>query len=87
MILSFAFLFNNYVHIASIDPVIYRCHICLGEYEEGDQIRILPCQHEFHMSCVDKWLKEIHGVCPLCRGDVRHGGGESSVSNSEIPSL
>ncbi|MBA0693685.1 hypothetical protein Goari_004042 [Gossypium aridum] len=78
---------NRKANVAEDGDAVEQCHICLGEYEEGDQIRILPCQHEFHMSCVDKWLKEIHGVCPLCRGDVRHGGGESSVSNSEIPSL
>lgn len=48
-----------------------QCYICLADYEVGDKIRSLPCQHEYHMSCVDKWLKEIHGVCPLCRGDVR----------------
>ncbi|KAK2979186.1 hypothetical protein RJ640_027023 [Escallonia rubra] len=66
---------------------IEQCHICLAEYQEGEKIRVLPCHHEYHMSCVDKWLKEIHGVCPLCRGDVREGFAETSVSNSEIPSL
>lgn len=66
---------------------IEQCYICLVEYEEGDSIRVLPCHHEYHMSCVDKWLKEIHGICPLCRGDVREGFTESSVSNSEILSL
>ncbi|KAG5540469.1 hypothetical protein RHGRI_020622 [Rhododendron griersonianum] len=47
-----------------------QCYICLVEYEEGDNVRILPCHHEFHRTCVDKWLKEIHRVCPLCRGDI-----------------
>ncbi|KAK1389438.1 E3 ubiquitin-protein ligase RLIM-like [Heracleum sosnowskyi] len=62
-----------------------QCYICLAEYEDGDKIRILPCHHEYHMICVDKWLKEIHGVCPLCRGDVREM--DTSASNTEIPSL
>lgn len=61
---------------------VLQCHICLSEYEEGDKIRVLPCHHEFHLLCVDKWLKEIHGVCPLCRGDVRNGFIDGSVSNS-----
>ncbi|KAM1260458.1 hypothetical protein TB2_025539 [Malus domestica] len=66
---------------------VEQCYICLAEYEEGDKIRVLPCHHEYHMSCVDKWLKEIHGVCPLCRGDVREGFTDCSVPNSEISSL
>ncbi|KAM7276872.1 hypothetical protein ACFE04_018738 [Oxalis oulophora] len=37
-----------------------QCYICLVEYEEGDSMRILPCHHEFHRTCIDKWLKEIH---------------------------
>lgn len=49
---------------------VAQCYICLVEYEEGDNVRILPCHHEFHKTCVDKWLKEIHRVCPLCRGDI-----------------
>ncbi|ONK55729.1 uncharacterized protein A4U43_C10F400 [Asparagus officinalis] len=49
---------------------IAQCYICLVEYEDGDFMRILPCNHEFHQKCIDKWLKEIHRVCPLCRGDV-----------------
>ncbi|CAL9204945.1 unnamed protein product [Musa hybrid cultivar] len=49
---------------------VAQCYICLVEYEEGDCMRMLPCNHEFHRTCIDKWLKEIHRVCPLCRRDV-----------------
>lgn len=64
---------------------VEQCYICLVEYEEGDKIRVLPCHHEYHMSCVDKWLKEIHGVCPLCRHNVCEGVNAGSSSNAEIP--
>ncbi|KAA8515807.1 hypothetical protein F0562_018582 [Nyssa sinensis] len=65
---------------------VQQCHICLAEYEEGDEIRVLPCHHEYHMLCVDKWLKEVHGVCPICRCNVSEGVGQGSVSNADIPS-
>ncbi|XP_077238573.1 uncharacterized protein LOC143879823 isoform X2 [Tasmannia lanceolata] len=58
---------------------IAQCYICLVEYEDGDCMRILPCHHDFHRTCIDKWLKEIHRVCPLCRGDVC----KSELSSSE----
>ena len=32
------------------------CYVCLEGYVHGDQIRRLPCGHEFHMDCVDHWL-------------------------------
>ncbi|MBA0555131.1 hypothetical protein Golob_014188, partial [Gossypium lobatum] len=79
---SFPLRNHKKVDASKVGDTVDQCHICLAEYEEEEKIRVLPCQHEFHMSCVDKWLKEIHGVCPLCRGDVRQGV-DSSVPNSE----
>ncbi|XP_052170755.1 uncharacterized protein LOC127786976 isoform X2 [Diospyros lotus] len=63
-----------------------QCYICLAEYEDGDKIRVLPCHHEYHVQCVDKWLTEIHGVCPLCRCNVCEGGSPGSTSSDEVPS-
>ncbi|KAI3676477.1 hypothetical protein L1987_86086 [Smallanthus sonchifolius] len=44
-----------------------ECAICLGEYANGDEIRVLPqCGHGFHVGCVDTWLSS-HSSCPSCR--------------------
>ncbi|KAJ0693779.1 putative transcription factor C2H2 family [Helianthus annuus] len=43
------------------------CVICLVEYADGDEIRVLPqCGHGFHIGCIDKWLGS-HSSCPSCR--------------------
>ena len=43
------------------------CAICLCEYNDGDLLRCLPCGHEYHQECIDKWLLEMSSVCPYCR--------------------
>ncbi|CAG9537967.1 unnamed protein product [Cercopithifilaria johnstoni] len=46
-----------------------RCSICLEEYKEGQELRVLFCGHEFHPKCVDPWLIS-NRRCPLCQYDV-----------------
>jgi hypothetical protein len=46
-----------------------RCQICIEDFEEGDELRTLPCFHLFHAKCVDQWLK-VNSVCPTCRHKV-----------------
>ncbi|KAG0473733.1 hypothetical protein HPP92_015590 [Vanilla planifolia] len=44
-----------------------ECTICLGEFTDGEKIRILPiCNHGFHLRCIDTWLAS-HSSCPTCR--------------------
>ncbi len=31
--------------------------------------RQLPCEHAFHIGCIDRWLK-INRLCPTCRRDI-----------------
>ncbi|XP_030446986.2 RING-H2 finger protein ATL80 [Syzygium oleosum] len=43
------------------------CTICLAEFADGDEIRVLPhCGHAFHVACIDPWLGS-HSSCPSCR--------------------
>ncbi|KAL2936783.1 RING-H2 finger protein ATL54 [Bienertia sinuspersici] len=46
------------------------CVVCLAEFEEGDELRVLPrCNHAFHIRCIDTWLSS-HTTCPLCRTPI-----------------
>ncbi|XP_069764554.1 uncharacterized protein [Narcine bancroftii] len=46
-----------------------QCHICFNDYSSGEKLRILPCLHDYHSRCIDRWLKG-HSTCPICRVDV-----------------
>uniref|UniRef100_A0A0D9VJF5 RING-type E3 ubiquitin transferase n=1 Tax=Leersia perrieri TaxID=77586 RepID=A0A0D9VJF5_9ORYZ len=56
-----------------------ECCICLSAYDDGAELRELPCGHHFHCICIDKWL-HINATCPLCKFNVRKN---SSSSGSE----
>ncbi|KAK9061071.1 hypothetical protein SSX86_018251 [Deinandra increscens subsp. villosa] len=44
-----------------------ECCICLGVFEEGEKVKVLPqCSHCYHCECVDKWLT-TNSSCPICR--------------------
>ncbi|TKY47624.1 E3 ubiquitin-protein ligase RHA2A [Spatholobus suberectus] len=47
-----------------------ECRVCLSEFEEGEKVRKLKCQHTFHRDCLDKWLQQYWATCPLCRKQV-----------------
>lgn len=46
-----------------------RCVVCLVDFEEKQLVRVLPCLHEYHTRCIDKWLKS-NRTCPICRAEV-----------------
>ena len=62
------------------------CVVCLDEYEEGENIRVLACGHHMHARCVDQWLMVKRKCCvcrkvvePRGRGDLRGPARQDSA--------
>lgn len=47
-----------------------ECVICLEDFVDEDELRVLPCKHEFHIPCIDGWLTKQKKFCPICKRDV-----------------
>lgn len=68
---------QKYQRMSSIDT----CAICVEDFKEGDMQRVLPCNHSFHIKCVDEWLMNHSDLCPLCKNQVPRNKRE------EVPSV
>ncbi|XP_022720109.1 E3 ubiquitin-protein ligase At1g12760-like isoform X4 [Durio zibethinus] len=55
-----------------------ECCICLSAYDDGVELRELPCGHHFHCACVDKWLY-INATCPLCKYNILKSSSHEEV--------
>lgn len=42
-----------------------ECPICTEEFRERENVRVLPCTHIYHRRCIDPWLLQFAGTCPL----------------------
>ena len=60
--------------------LIQECCICISSYEDGVEIRELPCGHHFHCACIDRWL-HMNSTCPLCKLNISKG---HSVGNENV---
>lgn len=41
------------------------CSVCTDDFVRGQSVRVLPCNHKFHPECIDPWLLNVSGTCPL----------------------
>lgn len=50
-----------------------NCPICQDEMKDSETIQTLPCAHNFHKDCIQKWI-EMRNLCPLCQcvADTTH---------------
>ncbi|KAJ5915230.1 hypothetical protein N7454_011125 [Penicillium verhagenii] len=61
----------------------FSCPICTDDFIKGQDLRVLPCQHQFHPECIDPWLVNVSGTCPLCRIDLNPPKKEENAEQDE----
>ncbi|XP_043547922.1 E3 ubiquitin-protein ligase RNF6 isoform X2 [Chiloscyllium plagiosum] len=62
-------LTRNYGNVSAENEVSKTCSVCINDYAVGNKLRRLPCAHEFHIHCIDRWLSE-NSTCPICRQPI-----------------
>lgn len=75
-------IFDKLPEITFSEKIIIEepCNICMEEYENGDILKKLPCNHYYHKDCISKWLCNEKTTCPMCRKDVRSAFETSDTS-------
>lgn len=68
---------------ATSSPNTQGCSICTDDFVAGQDQRVLPCDHRFHPECIDPWLLNVSGTCPLCRIDLRPAGSREVGERDE----
>ncbi|KAE8683156.1 RING-H2 finger protein ATL72 [Hibiscus syriacus] len=75
------------VYSSGMNMKAMDCPICLGEFMDGEKVRVLPkCNHGFHLRCIDTWLMS-HSSCPTCRrslSDQATSSGAMEVTEDGI---
>lgn len=58
---------NKHETFANVKDILDECTICTCNYEDTDQLILLPCGHYYHKDCIGRWLKEYDYTCPVCK--------------------
>ena len=60
--------------ISTSDSINYytKCPIYHTEFNEGDDIVVLPCKHIYLSEGIEKWLLEESNTCPVCRYEFKY---------------
>ncbi|CAL0322244.1 unnamed protein product [Lupinus luteus] len=56
-------------NVTSKNQIDKKCTICQEEYEGGEELGRLNCEHSYHFQCIKQWL--VHkNFCPVCKQEV-----------------
>lgn len=53
------------------DDMQSSCSICLSDFKEDEDVKMLPCRHCFHQTCLEQWFHHSTN-CAFCRFDVTY---------------
>ncbi|GIX79123.1 e3 ubiquitin-protein ligase RNF126 [Caerostris extrusa] len=57
-----------------------QCTVCMEDFQQGEPVRRLACDHHYHDNCIIPWL-ELHGTCPICRKLLNDGSNQENSSS------
>ncbi|KAF3528601.1 hypothetical protein DY000_02042297 [Brassica cretica] len=57
------------VTLDMLNSEMNQCAVCMDEFEDGRDVKQMPCKHVFHQDCLMPWL-ELHNSCPVCRYEL-----------------
>ena len=68
------------------------CPVCLDEYHPSTFGRKMPCQHFFHIGCIDRWIMRSAARrcqrdvvrCPVCKQPILHEHVEISMEETPL---
>ena len=44
---------------------LFQCGICMDSFHETEKVKRLPCEHIFHIDCMNQWI-QTNKNCPFC---------------------
>lgn len=47
---------------SSLETAHGECAVCRMEYDDDDELTLLPCKHHYHADCIQQWLA-LNKVC------------------------
>lgn len=71
---------HQHQHQPPPPPPHDECVICLDTLAETAKIKKLPCNHLFHVECIEEWIKK-DGRCPVCRHVVDEVAAAAAQAN------